>query len=138
MKGRKWRSMHARKMFPNLEARNTPEDVPELPWFVTHDEAKDCPPHANSGLAKIDSGRESDWFVARLLEWPTAHYIVRCCTNAEKLAEALKESEIMLRGANKLLTNANTEILDAVIKQAQAALAEWNKSAISNQKSAIP
>jgi hypothetical protein len=66
--------------FPNLEARKTPENVPELPWFVSHDEASDCPPHTNSGLAKIDTGRESDWPIARLLEWPTAQFIVSACT----------------------------------------------------------
>lgn len=76
-------------LFPNLEARKTPELVPDLPWFVSHDEAQDCRPHTNSGLAKIDTGRESDWPVARLLEWPTAYFIVRACNNAQRLADAL-------------------------------------------------
>src|SRR5688572_20127798 len=45
------------------------------PYFVGYDEANDCPAHKDSGLALIDTGRTSDWPVARLCEWPTAVFI---------------------------------------------------------------
>lgn len=45
------------------------------PYFVSVDDADDCPDHQNSGLAMIDTGRQHDWPVARLCEWPTAKYI---------------------------------------------------------------
>ena len=49
--------------------------VPEGPWFAAADEAEDSPPHKNSGLALVDTGRTSDWPIARLCEWNTAKYI---------------------------------------------------------------
>ena len=49
--------------------------VPEGPWFAAADEAEDSPPHRNSGLALVDTGRISDWPIARLCEWNTAKYI---------------------------------------------------------------
>ena len=46
------------------------------PWFVADDDAKDCSSHTNSGLALVDTGRESDWPIARLMEWDNAPLIV--------------------------------------------------------------
>ena len=44
----------------------------EGPWFVAGDDALDCPDHANSGLALVDTGRYEDWPIARLCEWNNA------------------------------------------------------------------
>jgi hypothetical protein len=49
--------------------------VPEDPWFVDADVAEECGPHRHSGLALVDTGRESDWPIARLCEWHTAKFI---------------------------------------------------------------
>ena len=59
-----------------LEAlRVLAERVPEGPWFAAEDDASDAPPHKKSGLALVDTGRQSDWPIARLTEWDTARYI---------------------------------------------------------------
>lgn len=57
------------------EIRERLTKAPERPWFVGHDDAEECGPHKNSGLALVDTGRESDWPIARLCEWPTAEFI---------------------------------------------------------------
>jgi len=49
--------------------------ISEWPWFVAGDEAEDCPPHKDSGLALVDTGRTADWPIARLCEWNTAKFI---------------------------------------------------------------
>lgn len=49
--------------------------IPEGPYFVSADDAEDCPDHKHSGLAKVDTGRSDDWPIARLCEWPTARLI---------------------------------------------------------------
>lgn len=61
----------------------------EGPWYVSGDDAADCPDHANSGLAMVDTGRHSDWPVARLCEWPTARLIA--------LAPELRDEVLRLR-----------------------------------------
>ncbi len=45
------------------------------PWFVAPDDAEDCPAHAGSGLALVETGRENDPFIAQLVEWNNAHLI---------------------------------------------------------------
>jgi len=45
------------------------------PVFVSPDDAKDVPAHANSGLAMIDTGRVSDWHYGRLMEWSEATFV---------------------------------------------------------------
>ena len=44
------------------------------PWFVSGDDAEDCPPHRNSGLAQVDTGTDA-WPIARLCEWNNARLI---------------------------------------------------------------
>lgn len=62
---------------------------PDGPYFVSGDEAEDCPDHANSGLALVDTGRSSDWPIARLCEWPQARFIAEGLTLLPAFAEAL-------------------------------------------------
>lgn len=45
------------------------------PWYVSADEAADCPDHHGSGLAMVDTGRSADWPIARLCEWNNARVI---------------------------------------------------------------
>jgi hypothetical protein len=45
------------------------------PYFIANDRARDAPAHRDSGLALIDTGRDGDWPVLRLGEWPTTHFI---------------------------------------------------------------
>ena len=49
--------------------------ISEWPWFVAGDEANDCQPHKDSGLALVDTGRTEDWPIARLCEWDTDKFI---------------------------------------------------------------
>ena len=58
------------------------------PYFVGTDSAVDCPDHAHSGLALVDTGRESDWPIARLCEWPTARFIAGSWTNISALLDS--------------------------------------------------
>jgi hypothetical protein len=48
------------------------------PYFIGDDTATDAKPHANSGLALVDTGRDSDWPIARLCEWNSANHIAAC------------------------------------------------------------
>ena len=50
--------------------------LPEWPWHIAGDDAKDCPAHKDSGLALVDTGRAEDWPIARLCEWGSAKVIV--------------------------------------------------------------
>jgi hypothetical protein len=46
----------------------------EGPYFADLDDAIDAPDHKKSGLALVDTGRVSDWPIARLIEWDQARY----------------------------------------------------------------
>ncbi len=74
--------------------------VPEGPWFHGEDPAEDAPVHGTS-LAMVDTGRESDWPIARLTEWHTAEYlaaidpqtVIGLLDEIERLREALGRIE---------------------------------------------
>jgi hypothetical protein len=57
------------------------------PWHIGPDDADDCPEHCNSGLALVDTGRVSDWPIARLCEWNNARLIAA----APELYEACRD-----------------------------------------------
>lgn len=59
------------------------------PWYVAHDSAEECGPHARSGLALVDNGT-SAWTCARLCEWPTARAIAAFGTHGKALIESLR------------------------------------------------
>jgi hypothetical protein len=64
---------------PDLaELRRLAEAATPGPYFVALDDALDTIQHRNSGLAMVDTGRESDWPIARLQEWHDARYIAAC------------------------------------------------------------
>lgn len=61
--------------------------------FFLGDDVADGTPHANSGLALIDTGRAEDWTVASLMEWPTAAYVTQLLNLAPELIKRAKERE---------------------------------------------
>lgn len=74
-----------------MSTENTSQPLPLLalcewaikgPYFVSHDnkdmDSDDYRAHVGSGLAVVDTGRDTDWPVARFCEWPTAQLIARC------------------------------------------------------------
>lgn len=65
--------------------------IPEGPYFVGVDEATDYPPHTNSGLSLVDTGRQSDWPIARLCEGPTADAIADIPAMLTAIREAAAE-----------------------------------------------
>lgn len=67
-----------------------PSLYPEGPYYVAADDALDCPPHANSGLALVDTGRSGDWPIARLCEWHTARRIALTMNCHEEMLAVLK------------------------------------------------
>lgn len=56
----------------------------EGPWFTAGDDLE-AGPHTNSGLALIETGRNEDWWPARLCEWPTAEFIASARTDVPAL-----------------------------------------------------
>jgi hypothetical protein len=62
----------------------------EGPYYVSADDAHDCPPHRDSGLAMVDTGRANDWPIARLCEWHNAEFIARACNAHGDLLAALR------------------------------------------------
>lgn len=63
------------------------------PWYVGEDDALDCPDHANSGLALVDTGRSNDWPIARLCEWNNAYLIAAAPDLLDALKAMLSEFE---------------------------------------------
>lgn len=79
------------------ELRGLLEKIPEGPYFAAEDEARDAPPHTNSGLAMVDAGRVSEWPAARLIEWPMARAVAALLTRGPALLSALARREEALR-----------------------------------------
>ena len=75
------------------EARVAFKAATEGPYFVGCDEAHDCEPHRESGLAMVDTGRESDWPIARLCEWKSARSIAAIHNAFPHLLAAYDERE---------------------------------------------
>lgn len=69
------------------------KEAAEGPVFVAHDDANDCPPHKNSGLAKIDTGRYSDWPIARLQEWPEARLVAFLYNHAPAILALVRAAQ---------------------------------------------
>lgn len=63
------------------------------PWYVSRDDAHDCPPHKDSGLAMIDTGRTNDWPIARLMEWNNVHLVAAAPALLEACEAALVACE---------------------------------------------
>jgi hypothetical protein len=93
------------------------------PYYVGPDAALDCPDHANSGLALVDTGRANDWPIARLCEWHTAEFIARAC-NAHDDLLALAQEVIRLDEEDAGLQAEDGIDVVNLMAQARAALAK--------------
>lgn len=97
------------------ELRALAKKAPEGPWFAGEDPAEDAPVHGNS-LAMVDTGRESDWPVARLTEWHTAEYLAAVDPQTViGLIDDLKMASMKIELLSKELAQS-----DAVIAQVVA------------------
>ena len=65
------------------------EKATKGPYFVSIDEAHDTIAHPDSGLAMIDTGRQGDWPVLRLGEWPTTEFIASLVNAWPKIRQSL-------------------------------------------------
>ena len=65
------------------------EKATKGPYFVSIDEAHDTIAHPDSGLAMIDTGRQGDWPVLRLGEWPTTEFIAALVNAWPKIRQSL-------------------------------------------------
>lgn len=74
------------------------ERIPKGPWFVAGDRAEDTTEHRDAGLALVETGRDSDWFPARLCEWPTANFIAFARNFTPAAARALLVAITVLEG----------------------------------------
>lgn len=81
------------------EIRALKEGAIPGPYVVRSDHAEDCGPHANSGLALIEtlalrvSSRFHYWPVLRLGTWPTTEYIAALLNAAPALLDAAEQNE---------------------------------------------
>lgn len=101
-----------------IEARMN--KTPEGPWFAASDAAKECGPHRDSGLALVDTGRESDWPIARLCEWHKAQFIAH---SREDVAALIRDWRALRRRDESLeaqLAQAEDEAIDAQDRRANA------------------
>lgn len=95
------------------------EQMPEGPYFADFDDGGDCPAHANSGLAVVDTGRESDWPIARHCHWPVAKWVVLSRAAMPALLGMLAEKDkriAELREALKELADSPAEFDDPRIR----------------------
>ena len=73
------------------------KEISEAPWFAAGDCADDCPPHKNSGLALVDTGRSSDWPIARLCHWDVAVFIAKAPERIAALVEYVRANEKLIK-----------------------------------------
>lgn len=84
--------------------------IPEGPYFAGFDDGGDCPNHANSGLAVVDTGRESDWPIARHCHWPVAKWIVLSRVALPALLGILAEKDAEIERLKQQLESAEEEL----------------------------
>lgn len=75
------------------ELEELSEKATKGPYFVASDKAHDSFEHKDSGLALIDTGRQEDWPVLRLGEWPTTKFIAALLNAWPQIREALRDAE---------------------------------------------
>lgn len=98
------------------------ESLPDGPYFVNFDDGSDCPNHANSGLAVVDTGRTEDWPIARHCHWPVAKMIAAL----PALLATLDEKDRICTGLNALDNARKAEVnsLRVELQQARERIAE--------------
>lgn len=106
--------MTVEKILEELDALAA--ETAEGPVFISDDEAKDTTAHRNAGLAMLDTGRQSDWPIARLQEWNEARFYAALRNYYPKLRAALQAREGWISVADRMPEDG-TECL-VVIKAA--------------------
>ena len=86
------------------------KEIPEAPWFAAEDCATDCPPHKNSGLALVDTGRSSDWPIARLCHWDVAVFIAKAPERIAALVKMIRERDEIILKLEAQIANRTTKI----------------------------
>lgn len=112
------------------------EKIPEGPYFAAEDEARDAPPHTNSGLAMVDAGRVSEWPAARLIEWPMARAVAALLTHGPALLSAPARGRRTEEALRRLSGAISGDLLAEGEWKAQTARAELY-SAMSNASKAL-
>lgn len=116
-------------LLDQIESRANDIHVPKGPWIVVPDDAEECGPHAHSGLAMILAPKDDakiPWPPARLLEWPTAHFIAAARNDRPALVKALRRAvngiEATLRDNGHLADGNNCTLI--VLKRTLPAIAQ--------------
>ena len=105
--------------------------IPEGPYFVTADDAEDCPDHNHSGLAKVDTGRAGDWPIARLCEWPTAELIAKIPEMLATITDQRAENERLQEENEKIKSwvagyQVQLGIRDQELAELRAEIERWS------------
>lgn len=95
------------------------------PYYVALDDALECGPHRNSGLSLVDTGRQSDWPIARLCETSSANLIaaldpatVQALVGCVQAAIDIRNSPVSYDGrkyAERQVSHADVEAFDAAL-----------------------
>jgi hypothetical protein len=116
------------------EIKRLAEKATPGPYFVSGDDAEDAPDHAHSGLAMVDTGRQSDWPIARLCEWHSARYITALDPQAALALIARVEADaVTIRQQADVIAAAaqNLVAMDTAAKaQVQALQADLEKARV--------
>ena len=95
------------------------------PWTTLNDSALDTLDHRYSGLALVETGRQSNWPIARLCEWSNAYFIAACSPERilayEDCVEALRLFDS--HASDCLSLHYDTSACDCGYAEARAALA---------------
>lgn len=99
------------------------------PYFADHHKGtvEDFEAHAQSGLATVDTGRESDWPVAYFCGWNQAQYWARLPPATMRVVlEALEGADLILRRATAWCPDDRREIVLKNINRLTAAMDSLN------------
>jgi Protein of unknown function (DUF551). len=97
------------------------------PYFISGDDAADTTAHRNSGLALIDTGRNEDWPVLRLGEWPTTRFIAELLNAWPEIRKLLleKSSATARAEAAEEARDSHMRLCIGEMRRAEAAERAW-------------
>lgn len=73
------------------------------PVFVAEDDAEDVPNHKQSGLAMLETGRQSDWHYGRLMEWHEARFVAMLINQYPVILAAHEADQRVIAAAEKII-----------------------------------
>lgn len=97
------------------------------PYYAGDDTGTDCPNHAGGGLAIIDTGRESDWPIARHVEWNNVPLLTAAPALYESIKECISALTYWKNSLSTPITDAERKAvkeLERLIDNAEAACKE--------------